>query len=453
MTGPIHLAPRTIRARIHESAVRRVTRTYAATLAEIFAELLQNARRAGATRVGISVERADDEDTHPTAETPFAIAVADDGVGIADPAVLLSFGENGWSDDLVRREDAAGFGFASLARRGCAVSTRPRSPDGDTMPGWRVDLAPEHFLGEDEASIFANQEAPYPYGTSISFVASEVPAAVRNAAENAARHYPLPVVFHDRTGGEPGIEEELPRRAFLDGAVHAKPWRGLAFGVFRDRRHGYNDPDLNFFGLTLPVRLPAVETVHGGIWTVRADVYGLPRPGTRPAGPQGGGRERVSRGDARGRPARGLPRHGRRPGSASRFRGLETGARGRHRHRPIAGHAAALAPLGGGRQRLAGVAEARPGGRRYPRDELRSGTARGPGALARRRARRHRTAPVRGRSPSRRLPLVRRHRAGRPHPHRGDGRTPPVPARQVPRFRNGRARPRRRSPGVPTRSA
>ena len=276
MSVPVHPAPRTIRARIHESAVRRVTRAYAATLAEIFAELLQNARRANAARVGISVERAAAGENAPDGETQFAVAVADDGGGIADPAVLLSFGENGWSDDLVRREDAAGFGFASLARRGCAVSTRPRSPDGETLPGWRVDLAPEHFLGEADAEVRADESAPFPHGTTISFRASEAPAAVRNAAENAARHYPLPVVFHDRTGGEPGMEEELPRRAFLDGAVHAEPWRGLALGVFRDRRHGYNDPDLNFFGLTLPVRLPAVETVHGGIWTVRADVGDCP---------------------------------------------------------------------------------------------------------------------------------------------------------------------------------
>ena len=276
MTGPADPAPRTIRARIHENAVRRVTRTYAATLAEIFAELLQNARRANAARVRISVERTAVGEDVPDGEALFAIAVADDGGGIADPAVLLSFGENGWSDDLVRREDAAGFGFASLARRGCAVSTRPRSPDGETLPGWRVDLAPEHFLGEKAADVRADNHAPFPCGTSISFAASEALAAVRNAAENAARHYPLPVVFHDRTGGEPGIEEELPRRAFLDGAVHAEPWRGLALGVFRDRRHGYNDPDLNFFGLTLPVRLPAVETVHGGIWTVRADVGDCP---------------------------------------------------------------------------------------------------------------------------------------------------------------------------------
>ena len=267
---------RTIRARIHESAVKRVTRTYAATLAEIFTELLQNARRANAARVRIAVERAVAGETDPAGEPAFAVTVADDGAGIADPALLLSFGENGWDDELVRREDAAGFGFASLARRGCAVSSRPRPPDGQILPGWRVDLAAEHFLGETDAEVCADDAAPYPHGTSISFVATEALTAVRNAAENAARHYPLPVIFEDRTEDRSGTEEALPRRAFLDGAVHAEQWRGLAFGVFRDRRHGYNDPDLNFFGLTLPVRLPAVETVNGPAWTVRADIDDCP---------------------------------------------------------------------------------------------------------------------------------------------------------------------------------
>ena len=51
---------------------------------------------------------------------------------------------------------------------------------------------------------------------------------------------------------------------------------GLAFGVYRDRRGGYLEPDFNFFGLTVPVRLPTVETVHGGIWSVRADVVDCP---------------------------------------------------------------------------------------------------------------------------------------------------------------------------------
>ncbi len=262
---------RTIRARIHETAVKRVTRIYAATLADIFAETLQNSRRAGAARVRISVSAS----TVTTGETPLIVTVADDGAGIADPAVLLSFGENGWDDTLVRREDAAGFGFASLARRNCAVSSRPRSWGGETLPGWRVELEPAHFLGQAEAGVHADDEAPYPYGTSISFDATEAIAAIRNAAENAARHFPLPVVFDDATD-EGTAAEELPRRAFLDGAVHAEQWRGLVFGVFRNRRDGYRDPDLSFFGLTLTVGLPTVETVHGATWTVLADVDDCP---------------------------------------------------------------------------------------------------------------------------------------------------------------------------------
>ena len=270
---------RTIRARIHESAVKRVTRIYAATLADIFAETLQNSRRAGAARVRITVcapTAGPPNDTPDTGGTPLTVTITDDGAGIADPAVLLSFGENGWDDALVRREDAAGFGFASLARRNCIVSSRPHSSAAEVSTGWRVQLAPEHFLGEAEAEVQADDEAPYPWGTSISFEATEAIAAIRNAAENAARHFPLPVIFEDRTDGDTAGPEELPRRAFLDGAVHAEPWRGLVFGVFQGRRDGYRDPDLNFFGLTLTVGLPTVETVHGATWSVLADVGDCP---------------------------------------------------------------------------------------------------------------------------------------------------------------------------------
>ena len=272
MTQIASTPPGTIRARIHDSAIRRVTRIYASTLSDVMSEALQNSRRADATRVRIAVGPLADQ---LSGEPGFTVTIADDGSGIVDPAVLLSFGENGWSDDLVRREDAAGFGFASLSRRGCTVSSRPRSPDDSTIPGWRVDLAPEHFLGEAEAEVHPNDGAPFPHGTSISFEATEPTAAIRNAAENAARHYPLPVVYEEIPSSQPG-GEQLDRRAFLDGAVHAEPWRGLAFGVFRDRHRGYNDPDLNFHGLTLPVRLPAVETIHGGTWSVRADIGDCP---------------------------------------------------------------------------------------------------------------------------------------------------------------------------------
>ena len=116
----------TIRARIHESAIKRVTRMFAATLADAFTEILQNARRAGARRVHVAV--ADSEGNT-------AVTVTDDGAGIADAGVLLSFAENGWSEDLVAAEDAAGMGMLSLARRGCTVSSRPRNADGEPRVG------------------------------------------------------------------------------------------------------------------------------------------------------------------------------------------------------------------------------------------------------------------------------------------------------------------------------
>ena len=259
-----------IRARVHENAVSRVTRMYAASLGDALTETFQNARRAGATRVLVAV--------HGVAER-LTITVSDDGAGIADPAVLLSFGENGWSDALVRREDAAGMGLLSLARRGCTVFSRTRAPDPASAPAWGVALTPAHFLGESDAQVHADIGAPWPHGTAVTFPAGAdgQPGTIRHAVEAAARHFPLPVTLeyepHTVRGGE-----RVERRAFLDGAVHAERWRGLVLGVFKDRWAGIglNDPDVNFHGHTVSVRLPSIESVHGPRWTVAADIVDCP---------------------------------------------------------------------------------------------------------------------------------------------------------------------------------
>ncbi len=267
-----------IRARVHQGALKRVTRFFASTLTDAFIEALQNARRSGATRVRVTV---DTPAGHPgncapaPSETRLSVTVTDDGAGITDPAVLLSFGENGWPDDLVAREDAAGMGILSLAQRGCRITSRTRTPDGHPGHGWSVNLEPEHFTGRSDAEVRPDDTAPHPSGTAVQFEAAESADAIHTAVANAARHYPLPVLLEGVPGTEPG-GVTLERRAFLDGAVHAEDWNGLVFGVFRDRWRGSFEPDLNFFGLTLPVRLPTVETVHGGIWSVRADVRDCP---------------------------------------------------------------------------------------------------------------------------------------------------------------------------------
>ena len=251
--------PATIKARVHDGAIDRVTRFFAATLAEAFVEQIQNARRAGATRLDIIAEAVSDNGIRVT--------VTDDGAGIADPAVLLSFGESGWDAGIAQREDPAGIGVYALSKRGCVISSRTRAADGETAPGWRVALTPECFLGKEDAAVLAHDEAPWPYGTAISFMANETLQAIEAAVAGAARHCPLPVTFNG---------EAVERRAFLDGAVYAEQWRGLAFGVFRNRLTGFNNPDLNFHGLTIAVRLPTVDAVEGGSWSVRADIDACP---------------------------------------------------------------------------------------------------------------------------------------------------------------------------------
>ena len=266
----------TIRARIHESALKRVTKLYASSLADVFTETLQNARRSGATRVRVTVGTNAGQSAlrgSESSETVLTVTVTDDGTGIEDPAVLLSFGENGWTDDLVAREDAAGMGILSLAHRGCRITSRTRTADGHAGHSWSVDLMPEHFTGQSDAEVRYDDTAPHPSGTTVRFRATESGDAIHTAVANAARHYPLPVVLQGIPGTEPVT---LERRAFLDGAAHAEGWNGLVFGVFRDRWRGSFEPDLNFFGLTVPARLPTVETVHGGIWSVRADVRDCP---------------------------------------------------------------------------------------------------------------------------------------------------------------------------------
>ena len=248
--------PEIIRARVFEGAIHRVTRMYAAGLADVFTETLQNSRRAGATRVRVTIEASED------APGALTVTVTDDGAGVADPAVLLSFGENGWSEDLVRREDAAGMGFLSLARRGCTVASRPRSASG-----WRVDLEPSHFLGEEAAEIVLDEGAPRPHGTAVRFRTEESRETIRRTLENAVRHYPLPVSLDGET---------IPRRAFFDGAVHAESWRGIAFGVLTGCSRYRDEPDLNFHGLILAAHLPTIHPVDGPAWSVRADVGNCP---------------------------------------------------------------------------------------------------------------------------------------------------------------------------------
>ena len=72
------------------------------------------------------------------------------------------------------------------------------------------------------------------------------------------------------------MERPSPRNRFSTAPGHTERWAGLTMGVFRNRHDPFNQPDLNFHGLTLNVRLPRVQTLDGDTWSVRAEVESCP---------------------------------------------------------------------------------------------------------------------------------------------------------------------------------
>lgn len=269
MNLPLQTAPGRIRAAVHESVISRVTRMYSSSLEDIFGEIFQNSRRAGATHVDVTIVPDTDNGS-------LSVSIVDNGAGISVPSLLLSYGVNGWDRELVRREDAAGMGFLSLARRGCTVLSRPRGAVGEPIHGWKAALGPEHFTGEAEADVEIDDSAPHPHGTAVSFHAKpgENSVGIGNAVRSAARYFPLPVSITD--GCDDHKTTIVARRAFLDGAEHAETWNGLTFGVFRGSRIHRGDPNVNFHGHTLRIKLPVVSPIVGNDWSVLVDVTDCP---------------------------------------------------------------------------------------------------------------------------------------------------------------------------------
>ena len=262
---------RSIHANIHPSVLDRVPKMFNGGLSDILTETFQNARRAGATSVRVDVEAVALPDNHR-----HIITITDDGNGISDPALLLSYGKNGWDTDTIHREDAAGMGFLSLARHGCSVSSRPASSSDNPMPGWTVDLHPDHFTAKRDATVIAFESAPFPNGTSLRFEIDIHPTDIRKAVAKAAKYYPLPVTM-DGFPDSPNGGQIQPRSPFIDGAYYTETWQGIEFGVFINRGPDWFEPIFNFHGLTIEHALPIIYGIDNSYWSVRANIQDCPK--------------------------------------------------------------------------------------------------------------------------------------------------------------------------------
>ena len=235
--------PDNIQAAIHQDAINRVTDFFNAKADDILNELLQNARRAGATQVNITAHG--DE-----------VTVADDGRGIADPATILAFGQSRWDETLTQSEHPAGMGLYSLARRD-TVTVRSKNGHG----AWQVTLTPDNFTGKLPAPVERLSEST-PQGTSISFSyknAHEIDYHIRKAA----KHYPLPVTLNCGT---------LERVGFLHDSLYTEEWEGVTFGV-----HNRHASRINFHGVVITDReYPIIQAIHSN-WGADTDVTDSPK--------------------------------------------------------------------------------------------------------------------------------------------------------------------------------
>lgn len=131
-----------IKATVGKDFLSKVDRIFDGSANSIFNELVQNARRAGATRLEVKFTKLQEEDG-------VEVEFTDNGSGIESPEVLLSLSDNGWSADLTTREDAAGMGFFVLSNfNGVSVQS------GD----WEMDITKEVFLAREEVTPRYSEE-------------------------------------------------------------------------------------------------------------------------------------------------------------------------------------------------------------------------------------------------------------------------------------------------------
>ena len=139
--------PQTIQAQVNPRLLGKAQRLFTGTLKGRIIEVLQNARRAGATRVEIV-----NNDGHVT--------VKDNGGGIADFRGLLDLGGSGWadSDRLETSEDPAGVGLFCLAPRKVTIRSN----------GKRIEIENDGWTGAP-VSVEADTTPANPGGASLVF--------------------------------------------------------------------------------------------------------------------------------------------------------------------------------------------------------------------------------------------------------------------------------------------
>jgi hypothetical protein len=199
-----------IQVRINEEGALRNQRFAFTNRLTLVSELLQNARRAGASLIEVRYD--------PTAQT---LEVSDDGRGIDDFQKLLSFHESGWDRDQQAIEHPFGVGFSKclFAAQRCEVESGHQ----------RVDIDTERALDREPLDVVRMDVAVR--GARIRLSGVDLPGFDRWCIENLCKGFPIPVHFNGEPLRRPHAEANLPMQTSSVGAVHLTGTRDGKHGM------------------------------------------------------------------------------------------------------------------------------------------------------------------------------------------------------------------------------
>ena len=249
------MLPATIATSVAPETIAKVGRLFNGSAHDVLSELLQNARRAGATAIVISTSGSPGDRL---------LHVVDDGSGIADPAAVVTLGRSGWSEETRVREDPAGMGVFSLACRDVII----RSWSQPERQGWMAHIPAGAWESSRPIAISAD---PIDRGTAITVrMPEDWSEKLGETVRDVARHYPVPVTFDG---------EVITQTDWLADAVRVEAWNGCRIGVFHEEsaQDTFNRPRLNFHGVTIRCPIDSIgEVGRSKVWTARVDIIDCP---------------------------------------------------------------------------------------------------------------------------------------------------------------------------------
>lgn len=173
-----------VKLKVNEEALVRHLKFGFTHQATVLGELMQNARRARASRVAFDYDEAEAR-----------LVVTDDGIGIADLQRLLTVAESGWDAETIEREHPFGLGFLAAVYAAERITVESL--------GSRLSFATADLLAFQPLSIEPRPEMP---GTRLVLDGVRIPH-LEAALRQRARGFPIPVYYNGQA---------LPRPHALD---------------------------------------------------------------------------------------------------------------------------------------------------------------------------------------------------------------------------------------------